>query len=123
MFETNAARSKSPLDSKIEILNSEGHPVPRVLLQAVRDSYIQFRGINSDTRDCRVHNWEEMDLNQYLYLNGEVVRLWLWPRGPDSGFQFYPQTGSRRLYFDTTAMSHHCTKRVTSWKRTRPEES
>ena len=106
VFETNAARSKSPLDSKIEILDSEGHPVPRVLLQAVRDSYIQFRGINSDTRDCRVHNWEEMDLNQYLYLNGEVVRLWLWPRGPDSGFQFYPQTGSRRLYFDTTAMSH-----------------
>lgn len=106
VFETNAARSKSPLDTKIEILDSNGGPVPRVLLRAVRDSYIQFRGINSDTRDCRVHNWEEMDLNQYLYLNGEVVRLWLWPRGPDSGFQFYPQTGSRRTYFDTTAMSH-----------------
>ena len=106
VFETNAARSKSPLDTKIEILDADGEPVQRALLQAVRDSYITFRGINSSTRDCRVHNWEEMDLNQYLYLNGEVVRLWLWPRGPDSGFQFYPQTGNRRTYFDTTATSH-----------------
>lgn len=106
VFEVNAARSKSPLDSTIAILDSDGRPVPRVLLQAVRDSYIRFRGINSTTRDCRLQNWEEMDLNQYLYLNGEVVRLWLWPRGPDSGFIFYEQNGKRVNYFGTTATSH-----------------
>ena len=106
VFEVKAARDKSPLDSRLEVLDAEGNPVPRVLLQAVRDSYITFRGINSDTRDCRVHNWEEMDLNQYLYMNGEVAKLWLWPRGPDSGFQFYPQRGNRVTFFDTTATSH-----------------
>ena len=106
IFEVNAARTKSPLDSNIEILDSDGNRIERVRLQAVRDSYIQFRGINSDTRDCRLHNWEEMDVNQLLYLNGEVVQLWLWPRGPDSGFQFYPQTGNRTGVFDTTANSH-----------------
>lgn len=106
VFETNAARAKSPIDTRIEVLDTEGKPIPRVQLQAVRDSYVTFRGINSDTRDCRVHNWEEMDLNQYLYLNGEVVKLWLWPRGPDSGFQFYPQRGNRVTFFDTTASSH-----------------
>lgn len=106
VFEINAARSKSPLDSKIEILDSEGNRIERVRLQAVRDSYITFRGIDSNTRDCRLHNWEEMDVNQLLYLNGEVVQLWLWPRGPDSGFQFYPQTGNRTGLFDTTANSH-----------------
>lgn len=105
-FEVKAARNKSPLDSKLEILDSDGNRIERVRLQAVRDSYITFRGINSDTRDCRLHNWEEMDVNQLLYLNGEVVQLWLWPRGPDSGFQFYPQTGKRIGLFDTTANSH-----------------
>lgn len=106
IIEVNAARSKSPLDSKIAVLDKEGKPILRKLLRAVRDSYITFRGINSATRDCRVHNWEEMDLNQYLYLNGEVVKLHTAPRGPDSGFLFYPDDGNRRCYFDTTANSH-----------------
>jgi WD40 repeat protein/mono/diheme cytochrome c family protein len=106
VFEVNAARSKSPLDSTIAILDADGKPVQRVLLQAVRDSYIRFRGINSDTKDCRLQNWAEMDLNQYLYMNGEVVKLWLWPRGPDSGYIFYEQSGKRMNYFGTTATSH-----------------
>jgi mono/diheme cytochrome c family protein len=106
VFEVNAARSKSPLDSTLAILDANGEPVPRVLLQAVRDSYIRFRGINSDTKDCRLQNWAEMDLNQYLYMNGEVVKLWLWPRGPDSGYIFYEQSGKRVNYFGTTATSH-----------------
>ncbi len=106
VFEVKAARDKSPLDSRLEVLDAEGNPVPRVLLQAVRDSYITFRGINSQTRDCRVHNWEEMELNEYLYCNGEVVKLWLYPRGPDSGFKVYPGEGKRYGFFGTTSMSH-----------------
>lgn len=107
MVEVNAARSKSPLDSKVEVLDAEGNRIQRVLLQAVRDSYFTFRGKDSDTsNDFRVHNWEEMELNEYLYANGEVVKLWLYPRGPDSGFKVYPGFGKRHTYFDTTALSH-----------------
>lgn len=106
VFEVNASRSKSPLDSKIEILTADGQPVQRLLLQAVRDSYITFRGVDSSARDCRLHNWEEMKLNEYLYMSGEIVKLFLAPRGPDSGFAFYPHEGSRRGYFDTTPTSH-----------------
>jgi WD40 repeat protein len=106
VFEIKAARDKSALDSKLEILDANGKPVVRKLLQAVRDSYITFRGIDSNTRDCRVHNWEEMKLNEFLFMGGEVVKLYLAPRGPDSGFGFYPHDGSRRGYFDTTPMSH-----------------
>lgn len=106
ILEVDAARSQSPLDSKIEVLATDGQPVPRLLLRAVRDSYITFRGIDSATRDCRVHNWEEMELNELLYLNGEVVKLYRAPRGPDSGFLFYPHDGSRRCLFDTSALAH-----------------
>ena len=106
VFEVDASRSKSPLDSKLEILTHEGQPIQRLALQAVRDSYITFRGLDSSSRDCRLHNWEEMRLNEYLFMSGEVVKLFLAPRGPDSGFSFYPHEGSRRGYFDTTPTSH-----------------
>ncbi len=103
----NAARSGSKLDSRIEVLHADGRPVEQVVLQAVRDSWFTFRGKDSDTvDDFRLHNWTEMELNEYLYANGEVVRLWLYPRGPDSGFKVYPGMGKRHTWFSTTALTH-----------------
>ena len=107
VVEVNAARKKSKLDSKVEVLTSQGEPILRANLQAVRNSWFTFRGKDSNTSDdFRVHNWEEMELNEYLYANGEVVKLWLYPRGPDSGFKVYPGSGNRYTWFDTTANSH-----------------
>lgn len=107
VLETNAARSKSPLDSHISVFHADGTPVERLKLQAIRDSYFTFRGKNdSISDDFRIFNWEEMKLNQYLYSSGEVARLWLHPRGPDSGFKVYPGEGSRWGYFDTTPLAH-----------------
>lgn len=102
VIETNAARAKSPLDSKIVILDANGKPVPRVLLRAVRDSQVTFRPVGSDDIQARLVNWEEMEINEYLYLNGEVTKLFLKPRGPDSGYQFYPGAGARTGFFDTS---------------------
>lgn len=107
VLEVNAARSKSPLDSRIEVLNADGSPIERVVLQALRDSWFTFRGKDSsDSNDFRLQNWREMELNEFLYANGEVVKLWLYPRGPDSGFIVYPGSGSRHTYFGTSAIAH-----------------
>ncbi len=107
VLETNAAQSKSRLDSHIEVLDGQGRKIPRVLLQAVRDSYFTFRGKNdTESGDFRVFNWQEMRLNEYLYISGEVVKLWLYPQGPDSGFAVYPGHGNRWGYFDTTPLAH-----------------
>ncbi|MEM7143850.1 MAG: c-type cytochrome domain-containing protein [Verrucomicrobiota bacterium] len=107
VFEVKAERMESPLDSKIEVLDAEGEPVEQVRLQALRDSWFEFRGKNSmQVNDFRIFNWREMELNEYLYCNGEVVRLWLYPRGPDSGFNVYPGFGTRHTYFGTTGMAH-----------------
>lgn len=103
----NAARSGSRLDSRVEVLFADGKPVEQVVLQAVRDSWLTFRGKDSNTSDdFRLQNWNEMELDQYLYANGEVVRLWLYPRGPDSGFKVYPGAGNRHTMFSTTALTH-----------------
>jgi WD40 repeat protein len=103
----SAAREKSPLDSIVEVLNADGTSIVRVLLQAQRDSWFTFRGKDADTSDdFRMFNWQEMELNEYLYSDGEVVRLWLYPRGPDSGFKVYPGFGSRFTWFGTTPTAH-----------------
>jgi WD40 repeat protein len=106
IIETEAARRGSPLDTKLEVLDASGKPVPRVLLQAVRDSYVTFRSVDSLAAECRFFNWEEMELNEYAYMSGEVVKLFRKPRGPDSGFEFYQSAGRRRGYFDTSAAGH-----------------
>jgi hypothetical protein len=107
VFEVNAARSKSPLDSRLEILGDDGQPILRTRLQATRASYFTFRGKDSDTSDdFRLHKWEDMELDEYLYANGEVNRLWLYPRGPDSGFKVYPGFGKRYAFFDSTPLAH-----------------
>lgn len=106
IIETNAGQTQSPADTMIDVLHPDGNPVERLLLRAVRDSYITFRPIDSTQNEVRVHNWEEMQLRQYLYMNGEVTRLFRMPQGPDSGFMFYKSQGKRKLYFDTSAIIH-----------------
>ncbi len=106
VIETDAARRRSPIDTKIEILYPEGKPVEQILLQAVRDSHVTFKPIDSVTDDLRVENWQEMELNQYMYLQGEVCKIFRMPQGPDSGFQFYSIGGKRRDYFGTSGVAH-----------------
>jgi len=91
----------------VEVLNADGSVIPRVVLQATYDSYFTFRGKDSEqTSDFRLFNWREMQLNQYLYCNGEVVRLFHYPRGPDSGYNVYPNFGKRHTCFDTPPLTH-----------------
>lgn len=106
IFETRAATRGSSLDSKIEILDLAGNPVPRLLLRAVRDTEVEFRGMSSDQRGVRLKYWEEMLLNDYVYLNGEVIKHFRQRRGPDADAQFYPENGNRIALFDTTPRTH-----------------
>lgn len=107
VIETIAARRGSPADTKVEVLHaSDGKPVQRLLFRSVRDSYVEFRPMGADDGGARLKNWEEMELNQYVYLQGEVVKLFLAPRGPDSQWDFYTLNGRRRCYFDTSAAAH-----------------
>jgi hypothetical protein len=106
ILETEAGRLGSPADTRIDVLDASGRPVERVWLQAVRDSVIEFRNINSTQLEIRCLNWEEMELNELMYLRGEISRLFRMPQGPDSGFLFYAQNGRRRTYFDSTPTAH-----------------
>lgn len=107
VLETFAASNKSPLDSVVEVLDESGEPVLQARMQAVRDSWFTFRGKDSNvSNDFRVFYWQEMELDDFLYSDGEVVRLSRYPRGPDSGFDVYPGFGSRHTWFGTTPTAH-----------------
>ncbi len=95
------------LDPTVTVSDGSGQPVLRTRLQAIRDSYFTFRGKDSNqVGDFRLFNWQEMQLSEYLYAAGEVTRLWMHPRGPDSGFNVYPGEGNRWTYFGTTPTTH-----------------
>jgi WD40 repeat protein len=106
IVETDAARRGSPIDTRLEILALDGQAVPSLLLQAVRNTAINFRGVDSNGTGLRLDNYEEMELNEYLFLNGDVMRLFRMPQGPDSDMVMYASTGKRQAYFNTTAVSH-----------------
>lgn len=101
------AGDNSLLDPFVSIFDSNDQPVLRVRLQAVRDSYFTFRGKDSrQIGDFRLFNWQDMHLNDFLYAAGEVTRLWMYPRGPDSGYNVYPNEGERWTYFGTSHTTH-----------------
>jgi WD40 repeat protein/mono/diheme cytochrome c family protein len=106
IIETQAAQRGSPVDTRIEVLHADGRPVERLLLQAVRNTAINFRSIDSNGNGARLDNYEEMELNDYVYFKGEVVKLLRMPQGPDSDMLFYTSNGKRRSYFDTSSMAH-----------------
>jgi hypothetical protein len=47
-----------------------------------------------------------MDLNQYVWFNGDIERVFRMPRGPDADMIFFSNAGKRRAWFDTTATAH-----------------
>jgi WD40 repeat protein len=103
----NGSPLKSSIDARVEVRNEQGQKVTRALLQAVRSSWLSFRGQDSMTvTDFRLQHQSEMALNELLYCDGELVKLWMAPRGPDSGFNLFPGAGQRHTYLDTTAVAH-----------------
>jgi len=106
IIETDAARRGSPIDTKIEVLHADGQPVARMLLQGVRNTAINFRGVDSVATGMRLDHYEEMELTEYLYMNGDVMRLFRMPQGPDSDMLMFTSAGKRRAYFDTTSVAH-----------------
>ncbi|MFM7102930.1 MAG: c-type cytochrome domain-containing protein, partial [Verrucomicrobiota bacterium] len=106
LLETTAAQAGSPADTRLEVLGSDGRPLVRTRLQALRNSAITFRPETSDDPGIRFENWEEMELNDLLWCGGEVMKLFRAPQGPDSDSLLYASNGRRRGWFDTSPVAH-----------------
>ncbi len=106
VIETRAAMLGSPADTKIEVLDAKGQPVPRLLLQATKDSWLTLRSTDANGAGIRLGQFMEMELNDYMYFNGEVLKIFRLARGPDADMVYFTRNGVRRAYFDTSATGH-----------------
>lgn len=106
IVETHARRLGSPLDSSIEILDAAGTPVPRAALRCVAKTYSVFRDNDSAISGIRIENWNELAMDDYLYVGTELMRIAALPKGPDDDCQFVSRAGGRLGYLGTTPTHH-----------------
>ena len=106
VVEVLARRAGSPVDPVIEILDAAGKPVPLGVLRATAKTSVTLRDHDSEKPGIRLDAWNELVIDDYLYLNGEVIRILALPKGPDDDAQFY-QVGGQRLAYHNTTPAHH----------------
>ncbi|WP_157210705.1 c-type cytochrome domain-containing protein [Verrucomicrobium spinosum] len=106
VFETRAAMLGSPADTKLEILDVKGELVPMIKMQATKDSWITLRSEDANDPAIRLGRFAEMELNDYMYFNGEVLKIYRLARGPDADMIYYAGAGKRKAFFNTSPAGH-----------------
>ena len=105
-IEVLARRAGSPVDSTIEVLDGAGKRVPRAILRSTAKTFTTFRDHDSVGPGIRLDAWNELKIDDYLYVNGELMRILALPKGPDDDCQFYQVAGLRVGYLGTTPAQH-----------------
>ncbi|MDW8223666.1 MAG: c-type cytochrome domain-containing protein [Gemmatales bacterium] len=106
IVEVEARRLGSPLDSVVEILDARRQPVPRAVLRCVARTFTTFRDHDNVSAGIRLEDWRELAVNDYVYINGELLRILALPRNPDDDCRFFNVNNQRLGYLDTTPIYH-----------------
>jgi hypothetical protein len=106
VVEVLARRAGSPVDPVIEILDAQGKPVARAVLRATAKTFTVFRDHDSAGPGIRIEAWNDLTIDDYLFVGGELMRIVALPRNPDDDCQFYQVAGRRIGYLGTTPTHH-----------------
>jgi hypothetical protein len=106
VFEVNARRLGSELDSVIDILTADGKPVERAVAQPVWETTLALRDTDSVNRGIRITSWNALLSGDYVMIDSEIVRVDELPHSPDEDIIFESFLGQRTAYFGTTAEGH-----------------
>ncbi|GMW00605.1 MAG: hypothetical protein AMXMBFR84_17420 [Candidatus Hydrogenedentota bacterium] len=103
LIETMASRLGSPLDSFVEIVDSEGNPVQRAVARCVAETYLVLSNRDSKSGGLRMDSWSDFRINDEVMVGNEIIRLSRLPDYPDEdvGFATYPN-GQRIGLYGTT---------------------
>ena len=104
VMEVEARRLGSPLDSVLEVLNSEGKRISQLTARAEVKTGIELRDHNSVSEALRISLPIEkgFEVGDYVMIGNEILRISALPRGPDDGTRFTAFGGQRIGYFNTT---------------------
>jgi hypothetical protein len=106
VFEVNAQRLGSPLDSALEVLDAAGKPIERAVVRPVWETAITLSEPQSSGRGMRILAWDNLHTGDYVMVGAEVIRVEALPLSPDNDCVFEGFNGQRVTFFDTTAEAH-----------------
>jgi hypothetical protein len=106
VFEVNARRLGSDLDSYLEILDTKGRPIERAIGRPVWETALTLRDHDSAGRGLRILAWDGIKVGDYVMIGGEIIRAEALPLSPDNDTVFEGFNGQRLTFFDTTAEAH-----------------
>ena len=101
-LEVAARRFGSPLDSVLEVLDAKGNRVEQATLRPVWETTITLKDRESTEVGLRLLGWNDLHVNDYVYIRGEVLQVVELPRGPDGDCFFRAIRGVREGLFGTT---------------------
>jgi hypothetical protein len=106
VFEVNARRLGSDLDSYLEILDAQGQSIERAIARPVWATSFTLRDHDSADRGLRISTWDGIKVGDYVMAGGEIIRAEALPLSPDNDTVFEGFNGQRLTFFDTTAEAH-----------------
>ncbi len=106
VFEVNAQRLGSSLDSFLEVLDAEGNSIERAVVRPVWETAVTLRDHDSAGRGIRILAWDNLHTGDYVMVGGEVIRVESLPLSPDNDCVFEGFGGQRTTFFDTTPEAH-----------------
>ncbi len=106
VLETTARRLGSPLDSHLAVLDTKGKPVERCALRCVSETVLTLNDRDAASAGLRLLAWNDLSVNDLMYIRGEVVKLVSLPKGPDDDARFLTDRGVRAALFETTPSGH-----------------
>jgi hypothetical protein len=106
VFEVNARRLGSDLDSFLEILDASGKPIERAIARPVWETGLTLRDHDSAGRGLRILAWDGIKVGDYVMIGGEIIRVEALPLSPDNDTVFEGFNGQRLTFFDTTPEAH-----------------
>lgn len=112
VFEVQARRLGSELDSEIEVLTADSKPIETATVRAIAETSITLRDHDSVGRNFRLISATGFKVGDYLMLGSEIVRLERMPPGPDDDIFVDNFNGQRISYFGTSGEAHHLDRPV-----------
>jgi hypothetical protein len=106
IFEVDAQRLGSPLDSYLEVLDAAGKSIERAVVRPVWETSVTLRDHDSSGRGLRILAWDSLHSGDYVMVGGEIIRVDALPLSPDNDCVFEGFGGQRTTFFDTTAEAH-----------------
>jgi len=101
-----ASRLGSPLDSVIEVLDAEGHPIPRATVRCLNQTTTTLSDRDSRTPSIRLQSTSELHERDYLMVGDELDQVSYIPDQPDADTDLESINGLRRAFLGTSPDVH-----------------